>query len=119
VLQFIGGAGSSSSMSGGLGGLDPSRCAGGIDVGKSEASCLITDHRGEVVGNALTFRLKEPGVRALEAELKTAAAPRAAARCGRGADCRPLPPLRGGTAGYGLPLSQCDHFAGAASRELA
>ena len=61
-------------------GLDPSRClAAGIDVGKYEALCLIADHRDEVVGEALTFPLTEPGVRALEPLLAAAVTARAAA----------------------------------------
>src|SRR5664280_919469 len=61
-------------------GLDPARClAAGIDVGKYEALCLIADHRGEIVGEALTFPLTEPGVRALEAVLAGAARSRGSA----------------------------------------
>ena len=55
------------------------RClAAGIDVGKYEALCLVADHRGEVIGEALTFPLTEPGMRALEAQLAVAVAARAA-----------------------------------------
>lgn len=60
-------------------GLDPSRClAAGIDVGKHEALCLIADHRGEVVGLPLTFRLTEVGARALERHLEQAGQERSA-----------------------------------------
>lgn len=59
--------------------MDPARClAAGVDVGKSEALCLIADHRGEVVGEALTFPLTEPGVQAMERLLATAAGVRSA-----------------------------------------
>ena len=54
-MQFIGG-GSQQEYVERTRGLDPSRClAAGIDVGKYEALCLIADHRGEVVGEALTY----------------------------------------------------------------
>ena len=60
-------------------GLDPGQClAVGVDVGKYEALCLIADHRGEVVGQALTFALTEPGVRALEQQVRSAVICRAA-----------------------------------------
>jgi len=78
-MQFIGG-GSQQEFVERTRGLDPSRClAAGIDVGKYEALCLVADHRGEVVGEALTFPLTEPGVRALEAMLAAAAGSRGAA----------------------------------------
>jgi uncharacterized integral membrane protein len=78
-MQFIGG-GSQQEYVERTRGLDPSRClAAGIDVGKYEALCLIADHRGEVVGEALTFPLTEPGVRALEAVLAVAARSRGSA----------------------------------------
>jgi Zn-dependent M28 family amino/carboxypeptidase len=78
-MQFIGG-GSQQEYVERTRGLDPSRClAAGIDVGKYEALCLVADHRGEVVGEALTFPLDEPGVRALEAMLKAAVVSRGAA----------------------------------------
>jgi transposase len=77
-MQFIGG-GSQQEYAERTRGLDPSRClAAGIDVGKYEALCLVADHRGEVIGEALTFPLNEPGVRALEAQLAVAVAVRAA-----------------------------------------
>lgn len=77
-MQFIGG-GSQQEYVERTRGLDPSRClAAGIDVGKYEALCLVADHRGEVIGEALTFPLNEPGVRALEAQLAVAVAVRAA-----------------------------------------
>src|SRR5215213_7602043 len=42
--------------------LEASRClVAGIDVGKYEALCLIADHRGELVGQPLTFRLTQAG----------------------------------------------------------
>jgi transposase len=75
-MQFIGGASQQEYVER-IRGLDPSRClAAGIDVGKYEALCLIADHRGEVVGQALTFPLTEPGVRDLEALLVAAVAAR-------------------------------------------
>ncbi len=53
--------------------LDPSRClAAGVDVGKYEALCLIADHRGELVGQPLTFPLTEVGAVALERQLQAA-----------------------------------------------
>lgn len=53
--------------------LEPSRClAAGIDVGKYEALCLVTDHRGEVVGEPLVFALNERGVLGLERSLTAA-----------------------------------------------
>lgn len=59
--------------------LDPSRClAAGIDVGKYEALCLIADHRGELVGQPLTFPLTEVGALALERQLTAAGQQRAA-----------------------------------------
>jgi transposase len=59
--------------------LDPSRClAAGIDVGKYEALCLIADHRGELVGQPLTFPLTEVGALALERQLTAARQQRAA-----------------------------------------
>jgi hypothetical protein len=62
-MQFIGG-GSQQEYVERTRGLDPSRwLAAGIDVGKYEALCLVADHRGEVVGEALTFPLSEPGGR--------------------------------------------------------
>ena len=71
-MQFIGG-GSQQEYVERTRGLDPSNClAAGIDVGKYEALCLIADHRGEVVGEALTFSLTEPGVRSLEGMLAAA-----------------------------------------------
>lgn len=77
-MQFIGG-GSQQEYVERTRGLDPSRClAAGIDVGKYEALCLVADHRGEVVGEALTFPLTEPGVRALEAMLEAAVVSRGA-----------------------------------------
>src|SRR5665811_1476709 len=77
-MQFIGG-GSQQEFVERTRGLDPSRClAAGIDVGKYEALCLVADHRGEVVGEALTFPLTEPGVRALEAMLEAAVVSRGA-----------------------------------------
>jgi transposase len=77
-MQFIGG-GSQQEYVERTRRLDPSRClAAGIDVGKYEALCLVADHRGEVVGQALTFPLNEPGVRVLEARLAAAVAARAA-----------------------------------------
>ena len=78
-MQFIGG-GSQQEYVERTRGLDPSRClAAGIDVGKYEALCLIADHRGEIVGEALTFPLTEPGVRALEAVQAGAARSRGSA----------------------------------------
>ena len=60
-------------------GLDPGRClVAGIDVGKYEALCLIADHRGEIVGEALPFPLTEPGVQLVEQHLQTAATARGA-----------------------------------------
>jgi transposase len=77
-MQFIGGSSQQEYVER-TRGLDPSRClAAGIDVGKYEALCLVADHRGEVVGEALTFPLNEPGVRALEALLAAAVVARAA-----------------------------------------
>lgn len=77
-MQFIGGA-SQREYVDKTRGLDPSRClAAGIDVGKYEALCLIADHRGEVLGEALTFPLTEPGVRALERQLSSASTVRSA-----------------------------------------
>lgn len=71
-MQFIGGA-SQQEYVGKTRGLEPARClAAGIDVGKYEALCLIADHRGEIVGDALTFPLTEPGVRGLEQQLAAA-----------------------------------------------
>lgn len=59
--------------------FDPLRClAAGVDVGKYEALCLIADHRGELVGEALAFPLTEPGVRLLEQHLAVASTARAA-----------------------------------------
>ena len=78
-MQFIGGATQQEYVAL-TRGLDPARClAAGIDVGKYEALCLVADHRGEVVGEALTFPLTEPGVRALERQLAGAADGRQAA----------------------------------------
>ena len=77
-MQFIGG-GSQQEYVERTRGLDPSNClAAGVDVGKYEALCLIADHRGEVVGEALTFPLTEPGVRSLEAMLAAATRSRGA-----------------------------------------
>ena len=77
-MQFIGGASQQEYVER-TRGLDPSCClAAGTDVGKYEALCLVADHRGEVFGEALTFPLTEPGVRALEAQLAVAVAARAA-----------------------------------------
>ena len=77
-MQFIGG-GSQQEYVERTRGLDPSHClAAGVDVGKYEALCLIADHRGEVVGEALTFSLTEPGVRSLEAMLAAATQSRGA-----------------------------------------
>ena len=77
-MQFIGG-GSQQEYVERTRGLDPSNClAAGVDVGKYEALCLIADHRGEVVGEALTFSLTEPGVRSLEAMLAAATRSRGA-----------------------------------------
>ncbi len=59
--------------------MDPSRClTAGIDVGKYEALCLVADHRGELVGQPLTFPLTEVGARALERQLAAASASREA-----------------------------------------
>lgn len=81
-------------------GLDPSTClAAGVDVGKYEALCLIADHRGEVVGEALTFPLSEPGVRSLEAMLAAASQSRVRSGCGSGRDRWALSPHRGGPTG--------------------
>ena len=78
-MQFIGG-GSQQEYVERTRGLDPARrLAAGIDVGKYEALCLIADHRGEIVGEASTFPLTEPGVRALEAVLAGAARSRGSA----------------------------------------
>ena len=77
-MQFIGGASQRQYVEQ-TRGMDPSRClAAGIDVGKYEALCLVADHRGEVVAEALTFPLTEPGVRALERQLVAAGAARQA-----------------------------------------
>lgn len=77
-MQFIGGASQQQYVEK-TRGMDPARClAAGVDVGKSEALCLIADHRGEVVGEALTFPLTEPGVQAMERLLATAAGVRSA-----------------------------------------
>jgi transposase len=77
-VKFIGGAAQQAYVEK-TRGLDPSRClAAGIDVGKYEALCLVADHRGEVVGDAMTFPLTEPGVRALERKVDAAAAARSA-----------------------------------------
>ena len=60
-------------------GLDPGRClVVGIDVGKYEALCLIADHRGEIVGEALPFPLTEPGAELVERHLQAARRARAA-----------------------------------------
>jgi transposase len=60
-------------------GLDPDRClVVGIDVGKYEALCLIADHRGEIVGEALPFPLTEPGAQLVEQHLELARAARRA-----------------------------------------
>ncbi len=59
--------------------LDPARClAAGISVGKYEALCLIADHRGEVLGQPLTFSLTEAGAQALERQLTLAGRQRSA-----------------------------------------
>lgn len=77
-MQFIGGASQRQYVEQ-TRGMDPARClAAGIDVGKYEALCLIADHRGEVVAEAVTFPLTEPGVRALERQLVAAGAARQA-----------------------------------------
>src|SRR5665811_1978058 len=77
-MQFIGG-GSQQEYVERTRGLDPSNClAAGVDVGKYEALCLIADHRGEVVGEALTFSLTEPVVRSVQAILAAATRPRGA-----------------------------------------
>src|SRR5680860_151299 len=77
-MQFIGG-GSQQEYVERTRGLDPSNClAAGIDVGKYEALCLVGGHRGEVVGEALTFSLTEPGERSLEAMLAAATPSRGA-----------------------------------------
>lgn len=71
-MQFIGGASQSEYVQR-TRGVDPGRClAAGVDLGKYEALCLVADHRGEVVGEALTFALTEPGVQALERHLQLA-----------------------------------------------
>jgi transposase len=44
----------------------------GIDVGKYEALCLIADHRGEIVGDALVFPLTQPGALLVEQQLQDA-----------------------------------------------
>jgi Transposase len=78
VVRFIGGVSQQKYVER-TRGLDPSRClAAGVDVGKYEALCLVADHRGEVVGEALTFALTETGVRALEAQLTSATRSRSA-----------------------------------------
>lgn len=78
VVKFIGGATQQGYVDK-TRGLDPARCmAAGIDVGKYEAMCLIADHRGEVVGDPVTFALDEPGIRLLERTVKAAAAGRSA-----------------------------------------
>ena len=77
-MQFIGGSSQQQYVEK-TRALDPSRClAAGIDVGKYEALCLIADHRGEVVGQPLTFPLTEVGAVALERELAAAGRERAA-----------------------------------------
>ena len=59
--------------------LDPARClAAGIDVGKYAALCLIADHRGELVGQPLTFPLTQVGALALERQLMLAGRERSA-----------------------------------------
>lgn len=108
-MQFIGGAGSSSNMA--TRGLAPVALCGRDRCRESVASCLIADHRGEVVGNALTFRLNEPGVRALEAELKTAAAPPCGSSVRTGWRLPAIATAAWWRSWLGLPLSQCDHFA--------
>lgn len=68
-MQFIGGASQQQYVEK-TRSLEPARClAAGVDVGKYEALCLVADHRGEVLGEALTFALTEPGVQALEQQL--------------------------------------------------
>lgn len=77
-MQFIGGSQQSQYVEK-TRGLDPSRClAAGIDVGKYEALCLVADHRGEVVGQPLTFPLTEVGALALERCLDEAGRERSA-----------------------------------------
>ena len=77
-MQFIGGAQQQQYVEK-TRALDPSRClAAGIDVGKYEALCLIADHRGELVGQPLTFPLTEVGARALERQLTAASTTRQA-----------------------------------------
>jgi hypothetical protein len=73
--------------------LDPSRClAAGIDVGKYEALCLIADHRGELVGQPVTFALAEVGAVAFEPALTAARQQRAALSCASGSRPPGLPP---------------------------
>ena len=77
-MQFIGGVAQQEYVEK-TRGFDPAQClAVGVDVGKYEALCLIADHRGEVVGEALSFPLTESGVTALEHLVASAA-------CARGA----------------------------------
>ena len=77
-MQFIGGAQQQQYVEK-TRALDPSRClAAGIDVGKYEALSLIADHRGELVGQPLTFPLTEVGAVALERQLATAMSTREA-----------------------------------------
>jgi transposase len=50
----------------------------GIDVGKYEELCLIADHRGEIVGDALVFPLTQPGALLVEQQLQDATLQRGA-----------------------------------------
>jgi transposase len=77
-VQFIGGAAQQQYVEK-TRALEASRClVAGIDVGKYEALCLIADHRGELVGQPLTFPLTEVGAVALERQLTAAVQQRAA-----------------------------------------
>jgi transposase len=77
-VGFVGGDGQEQYV-GKTRGLDPGRClVAGIDVGKYEALCLIADHRGEIVGEAVPFALTEPGVQLVEQHLQAAATERGA-----------------------------------------
>ena len=78
VVRFIGGAAQQQYVEK-TRALEASRClVAGIDVGKYEALCLIADHRGELVGQPLTFRLTQAGAVALERQLAAAVQQRSA-----------------------------------------
>ena len=77
-MQFIGGSSQQQYVEK-TRALDPARClAAGIDVGKYEALCLIADHRGELVGQPVTFSLTQVGALALERQLMLAGRERSA-----------------------------------------